>query len=310
VNRFVIVFILFVLFIPFITQANDEEPEYKTELKGWKLSGILTGGVHLTEYQDWQAGGSDTVSLNGRFDFWALRSTESNEWRNRFRLEYGLTKTDDEEYRSSADILQFETRFEHKISDRFFLYIRGYLATHIDDQYDYFDDPLDIIFFDREVEEQVIKTRVSDGFDPLNLEEGGGFGWIVHKNDDESTIILVMAGAGTRQLLSSNYFVKDDDPITPELEYQNVEDYTDVGAEGVLDVTWKIRDSAKFSSHGAVFYGFDSEHWTGRWENSLDMKITDYIGVNLSAEMLYDENVFNGDQWKLGTMLTFSYKVF
>ncbi|MCD4654864.1 DUF3078 domain-containing protein [bacterium] len=310
-NRYLLITMILTLLMPGIALAEDDnEPEYETEFGGWKLAGILTGGVHITEYQDWQAGGSDTVAFNGRYDFWATRSTESNEWRNRLRLEYGVTRTDEEDYRSSADILQFDTRYEHKLNEKFFLYIRGYLATHMGNQYDYFDDPQDIIFFDRDVEYQVIRTRVTKGFDPLNLEQGAGFGWIIHKNSDESTIIMIMAGAGTRQMLSENYFIEDDNPITPEVEYQHVDDYTDVGAEGVFDVTWTIKNNAKFSSHGAVFYGFEREQWTARWANSLDLKITKYIGVNLSAEMLFDEAVFDGNQWKLGTMLTFSYRVF
>lgn len=294
-----------------IILADDEDPpEYDTEIRGWKVASILTGGIHVTEFQDWQSGGSDTLAINGRYDLWALRSTPKNEWRNRFRLEYGVTRTDSEDYRPSADVLLLDSRFEHKLNDRIFAYVRGYLSTNMGNQYDYFDDPIDIIFFDQPVERQVEKTRVSSGFDPLKLEQGTGLGWMVYTTDDDATSVIFMLGAGTRQLLSDSYFVEDDDPITPELEYQRVDDYSDIGGEAVVDITWTLNDIAKFTSHGAAFYGFAEERWNTRWENSLDLKITQYIGVNLAAEMLYDEVVFDGDQWKLSSMLTFNYRLF
>jgi len=294
-----------------VVLAEDEDaPEYEMEIGAWKLAGILAAGIHVTEFRDWQSGGSDTVAVNGRFDLWALRSAQKNIWRNRLRLEYGVTRTDTEDYRPSADVLQLDTRFEHKLNSRIFAYVRGYISTNMGNRYDYFDDPVDVIFFDKQVERQVEKTRISDGFDPLKLEQGTGFGWMIHTTEDDTTSVIFMLGAGTRQLLSDTYFVEDDDPITPELEYQKVDDYSDVGGETVLDVMWTISDVAKFASHGAAFYGFSEERWSARWENSLDLTVTDYIGVTLSAEMLYDEAVFNGDQWKLGSLLTLSYRIF
>jgi len=290
--------------------AEDEEPEYEMEISGWKLAGILTGGIHVTEFQDWQGGGSDTIAMNGRYELWAVRSMPKNEWKNRVKLEYGVTRSDTEDYRPSTDVFLLDTRFEHSLNPRFFAYIRGYISTNMGNQYDYFDDPVDIIFFDQPVEYQVVKTRVAEGFDPLKLEQGTGIGWVIHQAEDETTSVIFMLGAGTRQLLSDSYFVEDDNPITPELEYEKVDTYSDVGGEAVLDVIWTINSVAKFTSHGAAFYGFEEERWNARWENSLDLKITQYVGVNLSAEMLYDEAVFDGDQWKLGTMLTFNYRIF
>lgn len=313
-HRFVSFLGLFLLLcIPLqglLAEEETEEPEYSMQINNWKLASLLTGGVNVTDYKDWQAGGSDTIALNARFELWAVRSDDNTEWRNRFRIEYGVSRTDDEDFRSSADTLQLESRFEYKLTRRLFVYMRGYLATHMGNQYDYFDDVEDIIFFDQEVEMQVKRTRIADGFDPINLEQGAGFGWTIFKTEDESTLVKFLAGAGTRQLLSDNYYIEDDNPITPELEYQHVTDYTDIGAEAVLDIIWTINDTAKLTTYGAAFYGFDEELWSGRWESALALQITDYIGVSLSAEMLYDEAVFDGEQWKLGSMLTFNYRVF
>ncbi|MBN1296693.1 DUF3078 domain-containing protein [bacterium] len=313
-RRFVIWLVVWSCLVGLVVEIGyaeeEEEPEFQTELRGWKLAGILSAGMHITEYRDWSAGGSDTVAVNGRYDAWALYRAGHTLFRNRLRLEYGITRAEDEDWRPASDVIQLDSRFERTLSDRFFLYLRTYLSSTLANQYDFFDDPVDVVFPDSQTEYQVTRIRVSEGFDPLNLEQGLGVGWTVFQTDDESTRITLMVGAGARQMLSSSYCVKEDDPVTPEIEYTSIDHYSDEGGECVLDVTWTINTTAKFSSHGAAFYGFEKDRWSARWDNSLDLRITEYIGVNLSAEMRYDEAIVEDDQWKLGTMLTINYRVF
>lgn len=297
--------------LPVVVHAEEEEtPEFVTQHRNWKLAGIVSGSLNVTQFTDWQAGGNDTVSITGRGEFWAVRSTERYEWKNRLRSEYGVSKTNGDEFRNSADLLKLDSRFERKFHSKALAYCRGYLDTHLANQYEYFDAPSDVILDGDRVYTGIRKFRVSRGFDPIMLEQGLGIGYTLYKPEDQSSEITIMSGLGARQKITDAYYIAADDKTTPEFEYSMVDSDSEFGVELVLDTLITINKHAKFTSFAAVFMGLDDNLWRIRWDNSLDITLGRYVGVSLTADLIYDESVFDGAQYRTGTLLTLSYRVF
>ncbi len=288
----------------------DDEPEFEAEYRDWKLAGIFSGSLNLTQFSDWQAGGDDTLTITGRSDFWAVRSNDRYEWKNRMRAVYGISKINGEDFRTSADSLKLDSRYEHKMNARAFAYLRGHANTSLAPKYVHFDTPKDIIIDGETMYQDVDKFRIATGFDPISLEQGIGVGYTLYETPDETSEITLMAGIGSRQLVSRSYYVKKDDSTTPELEYEKVSDDFEMGVEMVLDATITINSYVKFTSVGVLFLGLDDNLWRSRWDNALEVSLGQYIGISFTADMIYDESVFDGVQYKTGTLLTFRYRLF
>lgn len=296
--------------IPRVRAEEPKEPEYQTQLKNWKLAGILSGSLNVTQFEDWQAGGSDTVALISRGEIWALRSTDSHEWKTRLQAEYGTSKTDRQDYRTASDLLKLDSRYDYKLNARWSLYGRGYLDTHMVQQYSYFDSPTDIVIDDRLAYTGVDRFRIADSFDPILLEEGLGLGLIVFRNEDQTDKVSMMTGPAARQTRAADFFRNIDIEETPEVEFESTGNDSEFGWEFVLDALLTFNAHVKFTSFATGFIGFDDELWRARWDNTLEIKLGKFIGVGLTANLLYDESVFDGTQYKTGTLITLSYRVF
>jgi hypothetical protein len=289
---------------------EEETPEFVTEHRNWKLAGIVSGSLNVIQFTDWQAGGNDTVSITGRGEFWAVRSTERYEWKNRLRSEYGVSKTNGDGFRKSADLLKLDSRFERKFQSKAMAYGRGYLDTHLANQYDYFDALSDVILDGQRIYTDIEKFRVSRGLDPLMLEQGLGIGYTLYKTEDQSSEITIMSGLGARQTVTDAYYIADDDESTPEFEYSTVDSDSEFGVELVLDTLITINKHAKFTSFAVLFMGLDDNLWRIRWDNALDITLGQYVGVSLTADFIYDESIFDRAQYRTGTLLTLSYRMF
>lgn len=224
---------------------KEKEPEFKTEHHNWKLAGMVSGSMNVIQFSDWQAGGSDTVTINGRGEFWAVRSTERFEWKNRLRSEFGVSKTNGESFRNSTDSLKLDSRFERKFNAKAKAYCRGYLETHFVKQYVYFDSRKDIILDDDKVYTNVEKFRISQGFDPIKLEQGLGMGYTLYRTEDKSTEITIMSGLGARQLITDSYRIAEDIDTTPAIEFYTVKDDSEFGIEVVLDTLVTLNKHTK-----------------------------------------------------------------
>lgn len=296
-----------------VLQAAEEEeklPEFKTEHRNWKLAGIVSGSLNVIQFSDWQAGGSDTVTMNSRGEFWAVRSTKRFEWKNRLRSEFGISKTNGESFRNSTDSLKLDSRFERKFNAKAKAYCRGYLETHLAKQYVYFDTPTDIILDGDKTYNNIEKFRISRGFDPIQLEQGTGIGYTLYQTEDKSTEITIMSGLGARQMITDSYRISDDIEASPVVEFHTVKDDSEFGFEVVLDTLLTFNKHAKFTSFAVLFYGLDDNFWRIRWDNSLEVTLSKHVGLGLTADVIYDESVFDGTQYKTGTLLTLSYRVF
>ena len=174
----------------------------------------------------------------------------------------------------------------------------------------YFDSPEDVLLDGKRIYSQVDKFRVSPGFDPIRLEEGLGFGYTLYQNADESRKVSIMTGLGSRQSITRSLHKNDDDEDTPEVEYTTVEHDSEFGLEFVVDALMSINQYVKYSSYFVGFLGLDDELWRCRWDNSMEIMLGKYIGIGLTADVIYDESIFEGTQIRTGTLITLSYRVF
>lgn len=125
----------------------------------------------------------------------------------------------------------------------------------------------------------------------------------------------LFSGFGGRQLITSKFYVKSDDPNTPEIEYVLNNDYYQEGVEAGFNFKWLFYENMEFSSKLKSFYSFDKgendkNNHISTWENKLVMKVNKYFSVTATANMVYDTNILEKAQWQEIILINFSYKIF
>ncbi len=294
-------FLVFVLYIATVLAASAAE---------WNYTGEFTGAGSMNSYSNWQSGESDALSLTGKIELHFDYKSNANEWKNTVKSALGITKLEGQDYRKSEDNLSVESIFEHALSDRLRFYWRFAAETTWMTSYVYYSDPVDAVFSDGRPDEFDTKSvKISRGFEPLNLDQGTGIKFRALLFPDDIGFIDVRAGLGARELIASDYYIEKDDETTDVKEFETVDDYTDLGGEFGVDLKYNVAKNIHITSTGNAFYGFGDAFWKIQWNSAITIDISKHLGLSLGSEMLYDENVYSGAQWKTSTLVTVSYKL-
>ncbi len=309
-NRQVIFCIVCISVSGFTSLCRSENGEKAGETDDkWKFMAVISGALAFAHYDNWQAGGTDSINLNGKLTAGAEWKSAKSSWDNLLEAEYGMSKVEEEDSRKSVDKLKLETRYLYELRKNWAAYLRLTGKAPMTEGYLYYEEPVDAVFDDERRDLYgVERVKIADAFEPLTLNEGLGIEVIAFQ-EEESLELKFHAGAGMSQLFCMNYYQEEDDEETESvLEFSEVESYQDYGAESGFDFRKNFSEIAYMTSKMDGFYGIDNNFFQLSWENAISVSISDYFGITVTAEMAYDELIIEETQWKTGTLLTLSYK--
>ncbi|NCC74124.1 MAG: DUF3078 domain-containing protein [Sphingobacteriia bacterium] len=89
------------------------------ESKGpWKTSGITSLTLNQASFSNWSAGGENSVATMALFKFFADYTKNNFSVNNSATLKYGLLKSGDQGIRKNEDLIELNSQFNQKISDK------------------------------------------------------------------------------------------------------------------------------------------------------------------------------------------------
>ena len=100
------------------------------ESEGWSKSLVGLLNLSQTQFDNWSAGGENTVSFQLNLDGSINRESEKMIWSNKGKISYGESKIGDAEMRKSSDEISMESVVQYKAN---FL-VNPYLALSCETQ--------------------------------------------------------------------------------------------------------------------------------------------------------------------------------
>ncbi|HRW97070.1 MAG TPA: DUF3078 domain-containing protein [Bacteroidales bacterium] len=89
------------------------------EIKGpWKISGITSLTLNQASFSNWSAGGENSLATMALFKFFADYTKNNFSVNNSATLKYGLLKSGDQDIRKNEDLIELNSQFNQKISDK------------------------------------------------------------------------------------------------------------------------------------------------------------------------------------------------
>ncbi len=83
----------------------------------WKVSSDISLLMSQSSFTNWSAGGENTLTLNGYFNFYAGYIKKRVKWETLLGLAYGQTKTGDFEFRKSEDKIDLSSTYGIRTSE-------------------------------------------------------------------------------------------------------------------------------------------------------------------------------------------------
>lgn len=230
----------------------------------------VRGGLNLTQtgFDNWAAGGENAFAWQMSLNYSFVRDLEKTNWSNTGKILYGATKTGDAGMRKSVDEIKLESVLTYKLGSKINPYIAVTGETQFDDGYDYSTDS---------------SFQISAFLDPGYFRESLGAGFWISE------------GLGTRLGLSFKQTVTSDypTPYADDVETSAIETLrSEFGAESVTDFTYNVSENAVYASKLELFSAFKAlDEIDASWDNTLTVKVSEYINMNVNFKMVYDKNI-------------------
>ena len=187
-----------------------------------------------------------------------------HEFLNKLHINYGLSKTPQLKnlFKSQDEIKYLSTYLYHLSAIHWFgTFVRfKVVSSMLSGSYISPDDET-LVFKYRNGNEKSCILRANyryiivESFEPITMS--GNLGFFANPVNKKKLKLSLKLGAGFQKMISRDGFVLADDSNTPEIEFNQLEDYSDAGIEFELDASGEINSSINWSLIANFFFPFN-----------------------------------------------------
>ena len=255
------------IFLLFLTMAQAQEADTTKYWKTGTDGSVTFSQVSLT---NWAAGGEDSYSANGLFNFFANYKKDKSSWENGLTMGYGFVKVIGDNLKKSTDQIDFQSKYGKSIGKNWSYSALINFKTQFTEGYHYPDEGP--------------RTVISDFMSPA--------------------YIIASVGMDHKPLENLSFFIS---PITGKTTVVADEKLSDAGAFGVepgdnilseyggfvkVEYSEEVLKNINLKTKLDLFsaYNNNPENIDVDWEMVLNMEINKYISANLQTRLLYDHD--------------------
>lgn len=276
----------FAFLLLFVSFSILSAQEADSTLNEWTHS--LVSGFNLSQiaFSNWTKGGENSITWTLTGDYQSVYKTESWKFSNQLKIAYGRTKLGGESYKTNDNEFYLESVLSHNAGWMVDPYFSNTVRTSITKGYDYETDPNAVIV---------------DLFDPGYITQSIGFTY------DKVKGIKTRLGLAFQEVFTNKFTKYSDDPETTEIESFKFE----TGLESVTDAEFTVAENMLLKSKLRLFTRFESMDVIDvRWDNTITAKVNDWLNVNFTFLMIYEEAQSIQAQIKEGLQLGIVYSIF
>lgn len=249
-----------------VKYPNDTIP------KKWKTGGFYNLNFNQAALSNWSAGGDNSsLSLSTFLNLYAFYKNEKHSWDNSINLAYGIVRTTSLGQRKADDRLDLISKYGYDIGKHWYLSTLFNLRSQFAKGYAYPSSKPKLLTSDFLAPAFIL---LSEGLDYKPNDNFSVFlspitaRWIIVRNDSLSSAGAFGVDPGKK----------------PKVQ---------VGAFASITYKAKVSESAAYNTRLDVFsnYLHKPQNLNLYWTNALVVKVTKFINMSLSLDMIYDDNV-------------------
>ncbi len=255
------------------TIVTEETILPKIKTSNWTYKGNVGVNVSQTSFKNWALGGDGSISGLALLDLGANYAKDKTTWTNSFSARYGIQKIDDENARKNIDEFLFNSKYGHKLKEKWSASALLTAQSQFTEGYSY-EDPKDTSN----------RTKISNLFAPGYISTGIGVDY--KPNDFFSLYLSPLTGKFT--------FVLDEDLSEIGLFGVDAGDKfrAELGSLFKADFNRDVMKNINLKTNLTLFSAYDSYgNIDVNWDLLLSMKINKYISANISTSLLYDDDI-------------------
>lgn len=245
--------------------------EQQTETKSWTTKGILSLQLNQATFTNWSAGGVNSVATSALAKLFADYKGSKSTLNNSLTLKYGLLKNQNESVRKNEDLIDFNSQYNQRISEKWNASGLLNFSTQFANGYNYPDD----------------STVISRFFSPAYLTIAPGF---TYKPADFFRVFLTPVSMRTIFVLDDTLAKYGAFGVDPG---ENIK--LKMGAFAEFYLKKDVVTDLNFESRLNFFYNYlaDDAVPEGKlpldvhWQNFINYKLNRFFSTNFFIHLAY-----------------------
>lgn len=288
-----------------ITESEKDLRDAKMDtIQGWKTGGLISINSSQVSLTNWNAGGQNSISINGLASVYANLRKGKAEWENSLDLGYGiqrLGRNSNATWIKTDDKIDLFSKFGRQASKKWFYSGLLNFNTQATAGYNYPNDSTEISGF---MAPGYLLAAAGMDFKPNKL-----FSVFIAPLTLKSTFVndATLANAGAFGVQGAEYNDLGE-LITPGKRAR-----FESGGYIRLVYNHEIMENIKVNSRLSLFSNYMSnpENIDVNWETLISFKVNKFISATLSTHLIYDDDIDiavfddNGVQTGAGPRLQF-----
>lgn len=249
----------------------------------WTINGSISVNFSQVSLSNWAAGGENSISSNGLFEFSAdYDNGEKLNWDNDLKIGYGLIIQGDDPARKSDDHIDLSSKLGYKISEHWLYSNLIGFNTQMAPGYDLPGD--------------VNRTKISNFMAPGYLNLSTGFDW--KPFDGFSLFFSPITGKFTFLLdedLDGEFGVEPGKQMRSEL-----------GGYFKMSFNRELVTNVKLNTTLDLFSNYieDPQNIDVKWDLLLTFTINKYLSASLITNLIYDHDIKFDELDDLGNVIS------
>lgn len=265
-----------------LSYAQEEAP------KKWTRSGDIGLNFSQSHLSNWAAGGDNALNWQGIFNYNANYAHENNKWDNNISLALGYSHLGDAKAIKTDDKIELNSLYGYKATEKLFYSLAFSFKTQFADGFDYKNEST---------------NRISGFMVPAYATLGLGLEYVPNANFSinfaplTGRITIVndqdMADAGAFGVDPAEY-----DEITGDKINDGKTTRFEFGAKMTAKLDVKIAENVNFNSKLELFSDYlkNPQNIDVDWQNLITMKVNSWLNANITAHLIYDDDIMITDK--------------
>lgn len=276
---------LIVSVVSISAQTTEAEKTLKTQSKdsldGWKTGGVISINLTQVSLTNWQAGGENSMSVNGLLSLFANLKRGNSTWDNSLDLGYGILQQGDAGLRKTDDKIDFTSKYGQKAFKNWYYAGLVNFKSQMTAGYNFPNDSVEISNF---LAPAYVLGAIGMDYKPSEV-----FTLFISPLTMKMTIVndqtLADAGAfGVQKAETDALGNITKNGLTTRTEYG-----------GYLRALFKkdIMKNINLQSKLELFSNYQNEptNIDVNWEVLIAMKVNKFISATVSTQLLYDHDI-------------------
>lgn len=281
----------FIGIFAFAQEAAKKDTTY------WTSSGNIGLNFSQSYLSNWAAGGENAINWLGLFNYEQNYLKDKNKWDNNISLALGYSILGDYDPIKTDDRIELNSIYGYKASEKIYYSLAFSFKSQFTNGYNYSTDST---------------NRISGFLIPAYITLGLGMEWIPC-----SKFSLQFSPATFRLTIVNDQELADAGAfgVNPA-EYDTLGNIItsgkktryEVGAKAVAKLSIPLFENVTFDSKLELFSNYlkNVQNVDVDWQNTITMKVNKWLNANISAHLIYDDDIMILDKdGKAGPRLQF-----